>query len=163
MLVMGRIRAPFGVRGWVRVQSFTDPPANLLDYSVWNLSGPSGLEERRVQDAGMHGQWIVAKLEGIEDRDSAETLVGQDIMVLRQALPETSEGEYYWQDLVGMEVLMNRNGTSLGVVDHLIATGANDVLVVHNSRERLIPFIASVVVEVDLKGRRILVDWDGDF
>lgn len=162
MLVMGRIRAPFGVRGWVRVQSYTDPLSNLLDYKVWCLAGAFGLEELKVQDAALHGKWIVAKLEGIDDRDGAVAIIGQDIMVPRTSLPETGDDEYYWQDLVGMEVT-NRNGISLGHVDHLLATGSNDVLVLHNGRERLIPFISSVVVEVDLKGRRMLVDWDENF
>ncbi|MBU6459915.1 MAG: ribosome maturation factor RimM [Proteobacteria bacterium] len=159
---MGSVRAPFGVRGWVRVQSYMDPPENLMDYPVWSLSSLDGVEEYPVQDSRLHGRWIVAKLEGVEDRDAALALLGRDILIPRERLPKTAENEYYWQDLVGLEV-MNCQGIVLGQVDHLLATGANDVLVLRNGRERLIPFIASVVLEVKMDKRQIMVDWDEDF
>ncbi|MDX1432665.1 MAG: ribosome maturation factor RimM [Gammaproteobacteria bacterium] len=162
-VVVGRVSGVFGVRGWVRVRSHTEPAERLLDYSPWLLEG-AGEPRRLAPEQGRpHGEGLVAKLAGIDDRDQAMALVGADISVAREQLPALAEGEYYWVDLIGLEVV-NREGRSLGRVADLMATGANDVLRVTGERERLIPFVThDVVLAVDLAAGRIDVDWDPDF
>ena len=152
-----------GVLGWVRVVSWCEPPENLLGYPSWYLcrGGRCGLW--RVRDGRAHGKGVAAWLEGCEDRDRAQALAGATVAVRRAELPDPGEGEYYWADLIGLTVV-SAAGQELGRVAALMATGANDVLVVQGERERLIPFLpGSVVQEVDLAARRVRVDWDPDF
>jgi len=161
MLVLGRIAGLYGVRGWVKVFSETDPRDNILAFKSWYL-GPSrrpcSLVEGRRQ-----GKGLVAKLEGCEDRDQAAALLGQEIAVHRDQLPPTCADEFYWADLEGLSV-ETLDGISLGRVDHLLATAANDVLVIEGDRERLVPFVWNQVVrDVDLAMGRIRVDWDPEF
>jgi 16S rRNA processing protein RimM len=161
---MGRIAAPFGVRGWVKVKPYSEDPDALMDHPVWLLGRGEQWREVRVEDCRGHGEYLVALLEGVADRDAAETLAGMEVALRRDALPEPEEDEYYWSDLVGLAAV-NRDGVPLGRVDHLLDTGANDVLVVKddgNGRERLIPFTAHTVDEVNLQDRIIRVDWHPD-
>lgn len=162
MVVMGRIAAPYGVHGWLKIQTFTEAPDALLDYSAWWLGKDDDWRECEVIECKMHPRVLVAKLAGCNDRDMALALKGKQIAVPRSSLPEPEEGEYYWSDLIGLEVL-NLQQLSFGRVDDVFATGSNDVLVVQGERERLIPFTDEVVKEVDLTARRILVDWEADF
>ncbi len=162
---MGRIVALFGVRGWVKVQSHTEPRENLLNYRPWQLCQHDTCRSFTVTECQRHGKGLVAKLEGIEDRDAAAKLVGARILVPRAQLPDAGAGEFYWTDLLGLQVV-SLEGEVLGCVDHLLATGANDVLVVRDAagHERLIPFIPDQVVRnVDLSEGRIEVDWDPAF
>jgi 16S rRNA processing protein RimM len=163
MVVMGRIAGPFGIKGWVKVQPFTGAVDGLLGYPVWWLLGRDGVwSERRLCDGTAHGRVLVARLSGCEDRDAAAGLKGAEIAVPRAELPRSAQGEYYWADLIGLEVA-NREGVRLGRVLRLIETGANQVLVLGGDRERLIPFIEPVVVAVDLASGRLTVDWEADF
>jgi 16S rRNA processing protein RimM len=162
LVVMGRIAVPYGVRGWVNVNPDTEVLDGLFDYPVWWVQTEAGWREFSIEEAKVHGDHLVAKLEGVEDRDQAFRLKGKPIAVLREELPEPEEDEYYWSDLVGLEV-ENLQHVKLGVIAELFATGANDVIVAKGDRERLIPFIDQVVLEVDLAARRMLVDWDADF
>lgn len=160
-ITLGRIVGLFGVRGWVKVFSYTEPRENILEYSAWWLAR----DERwaRLAAGRRQGAGIVARLEGFEDRDAAAQLLEQSVCIDRAQLPPAEEGSYYWADLEGLEVVTER-GEALGRVSHLFRTGANDVLVTEGERERLIPFIQGEVVrEVDLKGGRIRVAWDPDF
>lgn len=151
------------MRGWVRIFSFTEPRDNILHYRPWYLRRDGGWQKRPPAEGRRHGKGVVARLEGCSDRDQALALVGSEIGIRREQLPAPEPGHYYWSDLQGLRV-SNRAGDSLGVVDHLIATGANDVLVVAGERERLIPFVmGQVVLEVDLDKGEIRVDWDKDF
>jgi 16S rRNA processing protein RimM len=160
---MGRVLAPYGVRGWLKVRPETEQPESLLSYRTWRLAAESGWRDYRLAEGRVHGGSIlVARLEGVVDRDQAARLQNMPIAVPRSALPPAPEGEYYWADLIGLAVV-NREGVELGVVDEMFATGANDVLVVRGDRERLIPFIESVVVEVDLRGSRLTVDWGAEY
>lgn len=175
-IVVGKIGAPHGVRGWVKIQSFTDPAGNLLDYDPWylNLSGKDlsgkGKSENtehwqraELLEARVHGKGLVAHFKGCDDRDVAVGLRGQLIAVQREQLPKPAEGEYYWLDLEGLRV-ENLEGINLGIVDHLLETGANDVLVVKGERERLIPYVQGPIVkEVDIEGGVIRVDWSPDY
>ena len=161
-MILGRISGLFGVRGWVKVHSYTEPREAVLDYDSWLLSGNGGWQAARVAEGQRHGKTVIARLEGYDDRDQAAALIGTEIGVPRAALPEAGEGSFYWSDLEGLRV-MHRDGTELGRVDHLLATGANDVMVVRGDRERLIPFvIGPVVLEVDLSHGVIRVDWEWD-
>lgn len=161
-VVLGRISGLFGVRGWVKVYSYTDPREAVLNYGRWLLSGKDGWQEATVAEGQRHGKTIIARIDGCVDRDQAAQLVGTDIAVPREELPETDKGEYYWSDLEGLTV-MHRDGTELGKVAHLLETGANDVMVVRGETERLIPFVMDkVVLGVDLDESVIEVDWEWD-
>jgi len=155
--------APHGVKGQVKLQSYTDPPANLLRYRPWILvHGGRETTIERPSGRGAGGT-LVASLPDVVGRDAAEALVGAEIWCERAALPRPKPGEYYWSDLEGLEVVTNQ-GVSLGRVSHLFATGANDVMVVRGERERLVPFLPDGVVKaVDLERGRIEVDWDPEF
>lgn len=159
---MGRIVAPYGIRGWVKIQPFTQQPQGLLDYPEWQVGREGQWQTRIVETAKPHGNTVTAKLRGIDDRDQAAVLRGLQIAVSRDDFPEPGAGEYYWADLVGLEVV-NEAGTALGQVTEVFETGANDVLVVAGERERLLPFIGPVIRQVDVAGGRIVVDWDADY
>jgi 16S rRNA processing protein RimM len=162
-IVVGKIAGVYGVKGWVKVRSFTKPEENILDYAPWHLEGVGLAFDVRVLDGRKHGSGLITHLEGVTDRDQAARLVGREITVPRECLPELEAGEYYWTDLLGLRVV-NLDGVEFGLVAQIMETGANDVLVVAGERERLIPYIQGQAVrEVDLAAGRILVDWDADF
>ena len=161
-VVLGRITGPFGVQGWVKVFSYTEPREAVLEYGKWLLSGPDEWKQATVAEGKRHGKTIIARLDGCEDRDQAATLAGTEIAVLRDELPQAGEGHYYWSDLEGLQVL-RKDGTDIGKLEYLIETGANDVMVVNGEQERLIPFVMDkVVLGVDLARGVITVDWDWD-
>ena len=159
---MGRIAAPFGILGWVKVQPFTEEIDGLLDFPVWNIGRGGQWREVKVLETEAHHKTLVARLDGCNDRDAAAALKGLEIAVARAALPAAADNEYYWSDLIGLEVV-NIQGEVLGKVTELLETGANDVLVVEGERERLLPFIAQVILQVDLEAGRINVDWGADY
>lgn len=159
---MGRIVAPYGVRGWVKIQPFTEALDSMFDYDQWWMKDDSGWLAADVEEAKIHGKTIVAKLADCEDRESAFALKGVEIGVSRDDMPEAGENEYYWSDLIGLRV-RNLQQVDLGEIKDVFATGANDVLVVKAERERLIPFTDPVVMEVDIASGHMLVDWDADF
>lgn len=148
----------------MKVFSFTQPRENILQYSPWLLQKNNQISEIKVIAGQRHGNAVVAELEGVSDRDSAAALMGSEILIRRQQLPKPKAGEYYWADLVGLTVL-TESGIDLGKVDHLLETGANDVLVVVDGEtERLIPFLQQqTVLNIDLDGGKMIVDWDPDF
>ena len=161
--MLGRIAGLFGVKGWVKVFSFTEPRANIGSYARWDLELDGRRESFAVTACQAQGRGIVARLEGLSDRDAAAAWVGAEISVQRGELPAAAAGEYYWADLDDLEV-RTTSGVVLGRVHHLLATGANDVLVVRGERERLIPFVeGQAVKQVDLDTGIITVDWDPEF
>lgn len=161
MLVLGRISGVYGVRGWVKVFSETEPRENILTYSPWYLGASRAA--CKVATGRLQGKGLVARIEGCEDRDRAADLVGQEISVRRDQLPPSHADEFYWADLEGLSV-ETLDGTPLGRIDRLFATAANDVLVVKGERERLLPFVwEQVVKEVDFELGRMRVDWDPEF
>ncbi|MBI3343914.1 MAG: ribosome maturation factor RimM [Gammaproteobacteria bacterium] len=164
MVPVGRIIGPYGVHGWLKVYSYTQPKKNILDYAPWFIQvGQGPLEMRRVLDGRVHGKNIVAQIEGCTSREQVSRWVGAEISVERSSLPRLEPGEYYWTDLIGWKVI-TVTGVELGTVDHLLETGANDVVVVKGERERLIPYImGSVIRETDPVARILRVDWDPEF
>lgn len=162
-LIMGRIAGPYGVQGWVRVIAYTGQAGNLLVYTPWYLRRGAAWEASEILEGRVHGKGLVARLAGCRDRETAQTLAGTDVGIYREQLPPAARGEYYWIDLLGIRVV-TLEGRELGTVDHLLETGANDVLVVRGERERLIPFVQGQVIHsVDLAAGEIRVDWDPDF
>lgn len=180
LVEMGRISAPFGIKGWVRVQSYSGSAnsagnvSGLANYPTWWLSGRdgvSGWREVEVVQAQVQGVDVVAKLAGCDDRDVAASFKGQTVAIPRVAFPPAEKGEFYWADLVGLAV-KNTEGLDFGVITSMLETGANAVMVVQQSavdgvvrgkEERLIPFIADVVKRVDIAASLIEVDWGADY
>lgn len=170
-LVAGRITGCFGIRGWVKIHSFTEPMENFLGFGEWMLKRREGLEPVVFDDGKVHGKGLVAHIRGVDDRNTAETFRGLEVAVKAALLPELEEGDFYWHQLQGLQVWC-RDGDRkvlLGVVDHLMDTGANDVLVLRpcegsiDERERLIPYLpGNVVRSVDPAEGVIEVDWFPD-
>ena len=147
----------------MRVFSYTQPRDNIVHYRPWYLRRNGEWQEHELAEGRQHGKGVVVRLEGCDNRDKASLLIGTEIGVRRNQLPAAQPGEYYWSDLLGLEV-RTLEGELLGTVDHLLETGANDVLVVKGEREHLIPFVMDQVVDVvDLERGEIRVDWDKDF
>ena len=152
----------FGVKGWVKVFSYTQPREAILDYDCWYLKRNENWLPSGIKDGKQHGKGVIAQIEGIDDRDEAARLIGCDIAVSRNELPKVEKNTYYWTDLEGLKVV-HSDGSELGTVAYLMETGANDVLVVQGETERLIPFIADeVILDVDLDKGVISVDWEWD-
>jgi 16S rRNA processing protein RimM len=146
------------VRGWLRVQSFTDPPQRLFEWKRWLL----GDREVAVVDSRAQGNGWIALLEGVADRDAASRLTGQMILVERERLPPARGREHYREDLVGFEA-KNVEGALLGVVDHFVDTPGNAVMVIRGAREHLVPVTTQHLRSVDKEARSLVVDWPEDF
>lgn len=177
MVAMGRISAPFGIKGWIRVQTYTRAISGLTSYPAWWVSSADGWREVKVEQSQAQGVDVVAKLAGCNDRDVAAALKGQQVAILREAFPPAAKGEFYWADLIGLRV-KNTEGLDFGTVTSMMETGANDVMVVQQTvqesaaavheqgskeAERLIPFIADVVRRVDIAASLIEVEWGADY
>lgn len=164
-LLVGRIVGLFGVDGWVKIESYTEPRERIFKYKPWLLRHAHGAESDVAAASGrVQGKGLVGHLPEVRNRDAAAALIGAEIWVARSLLPKPKRGEYYWIDLEGLDVV-TVDGVALGTVSHLFATGANDVLVVRDGeRERMIPFVLDrFVKQVDLNAGRIIVDWDPEF
>jgi 16S rRNA processing protein RimM len=164
-ILLGRVLSAFGVRGEVKLESWTEPRSAIFRYQPWIVRDPQGRERELSGVRGREsGKYLIASFPDVADRDAVEALRGTEIYVPRSALPPPSEGEYYWVDLEGLRVV-TVDGVDLGTVSHLFATGANDVLVARDDeRERMIPFvIPQYVVSVDFEAQRVTVDWDPEF
>jgi len=160
---VGKISGVFGVKGWVKVFSFTDSKENILNYSPWLLKKDTEIKTIAVIDGKLQGKAVVAQLDGINDRDEAASLLGWDIYIKPGQLPKAAKDEYYWSDLIGLNVETDL-GVQLGTVDSLLETGANDVVIVKGDRERVIPFLqGQTIINVDLDAGKMVVDWDPDF
>ena len=166
-VIIGRISGVHGVRGWLKVFSYTKPRENIFLYQPWLLgeadnSAGATWTEIEFADCGNRGKSLVVKFAGVEDRDSAGQFIGRQVAVYRASLPEPGSGEYYWTDLLGMEVV-TLAGKRLGKVVDILETGANDVLVVEGDRRRSVPFIREEVIrQVDLDSALITVEWEWD-
>ena len=163
-ILLGRIVGAFGIRGQIKIESWTEPRDAIFRYQPWILRDALGNERQfdgaRGKESGKH---LVATFPEVTDRDVVEAMRGTDIYVLRSALPPPKAGEFYWIDLEGFRVV-NVEGVDFGTVSHLFSTGANDVLFVRGDRERMVPFVEpDFVKSIDFDGGLITVDWDPDF
>ena len=163
-ILLGRIVGAFGIRGQIKIESWTEPRDAIFRYQPWILRDVQGSEREfqgaRGKESGKH---LVATFPDVTDRDVVEAMRGTDIYVLRSALPAPKAGEFYWIDLEGFRVV-NLEGVDFGTVSHLFSTGANDVLFVRGDRERMVPFVEpDFVKSIDFDGGLITVDWDPDF
>mgnify|MGYP002712516699 CR=1 FL=1 len=170
LVVLGKFGAVYGINGWLKVNSYTDVPEGIFDYTPWQIQLQGNWRQVQISSKKRHGNGLIVKLAEVSDRDQAQLYVNADIAVERSVLPQLAEGDYYWRDLMGMAVV-NEAGYHLGEVVDMMETGSNDVLVVKANKsdafgktERLLPFLTdSVIKEVNNAERRILVDWDPDF
>ena len=171
MVVMGRIVAPYGIFGWLKVQTSTESIDSLFDYPDWWLgrednSTQPGIENSpwqkySVETAKVHNDTLLVKLKGVNDRDAALALKSKHVAVPREEFPEAEEGEYYWSDLIGLNVT-NQQSVILGLVSDVFETGANDVIVIKDpkdGKERLLPFVDQTILDVNIADKTILVDW----
>jgi 16S rRNA processing protein RimM len=164
LVIMGRIVAPYGVFGWLKVLPDTEQIDGLLDYKTWWIGKDNDWRELKVEEAKIHNDVIAVKLQGISERDGAFACKGKQVAVPRAALPKPGKNEYYWSDLIGLQV-RNLQAVDFGKISDVFATGANDVIVAKSEQgqERLIPFIDAAIIEVDMVAKTMLVDWDADF
>ncbi len=164
LLHLGKITGVHGLGGWLKIYSYTRPADGILDYPRWLLRKPH-CEDRLVDIANSRsgGRGIQVSLAGVDSRTEAEQLIGYEVYINREQLPELSDGEYYWVDLIGLSV-HNLDGIEFGKISRIMETGANDVLVVQGDRERLIPFVMNQFIKsIDHDAGLMIVDWDKDF
>ena len=161
---MGRVVAPYGVLGWLKIHPDTEALDSLVDYETWWMGKDDNWRELIVESAKIHNDVLVVKLQSIDDRDAAFACKGKQVAVPRALLPKLEGDEYYWSDLIGLDV-KNLQNVEFGKITDVFATGANDVIVAKSDggQERLIPYIAQVILDVDIEAKTILVDWDEDF
>lgn len=160
-VVLGRIGAPFGVQGWVKVDSYTDPPEGIVKYGSWDICGGEKSGRRAVLDWKRAGSKVAVRLEGVASREAARELTGSDIRVDRSELPPTAPGEFYWHDLIGLDAV-TREGAPLGRVDSILELPAHPVLVLEGERQRLVPLVRERLIGVDLDAGRVTLDWHPD-
>lgn len=170
LLTLGQLTSVYGIQGWLKVYSYTDPMTGILNYPEWILEQGSSQRTVKLAQGRRQGKGLVVQLAGVDDRTSAEALKGAWVKVPKSALPQLPQGDFYWWQLEGLRVV-TQTGVELGTVSHLLSAGAaNDVLVVRSShpddpqQERLLPWLMDqVIVQVDLDSGLIVVDWDPEF
>lgn len=170
IVTLGKVGAVYGIKGWLKIHSYTDDPQAIFDYTPWSLNKGGKSQNIEVTDWKRHNNGLIAKFKGVDDRDLAQTFVSAEIEVDESQLPELPEGEFYWRDLIGMTVV-NKQGYNLGVVCDILETGANDVLVIKanandafGKKERLIPYLFEQVIDsIDGDQKQINVDWEPGF
>ncbi len=166
IIIVGRLASPHGIHGWLKLLSYTQPVTNILNYPHWFIQKTQDhwepIDMAALQTTTDNNSHIRIKFAHCDSPEVARAYTNLLIGVTRDQLPPLSVDDYYWSDLEGLSVI-NHEGVLLGQVSHLFSTGANDILVVKGDRERLLPYIKDVILEVDLKNRRITVNWDADF
>jgi 16S rRNA processing protein RimM len=159
-VVVGKIGAPYGIKGWVKIHSFTEWTTDIFDYVPWYLEEAGYWKAFEIVNGKEHGKALIVKLAGFDTPEQVRVLTGKKIAINRTQLPPLKKNEYYWRDLIGLTVI-NQHGAVLGTISHLLETGSNDVLVVKNDKEHAIPYLpGSVVVSVDLVNREMRVIWE---
>ena len=161
LIQLGFVGAPFGVRGWIKLRSHTDPPERLLDHRSLRIGQGSVWQNYRIEASGRSGGALTVKLAGVEDRDQAQALRGAEVCVLRSELPQRDDKEFLRADLIGCEVV-NLDGVGLGLVEHFIESPAQVLMVVRGAQEFWIPAVPQHLRRVDLQARRVIVDWDAE-
>ena len=161
-LLVGKINGFFGIKGWVKIFSYTEPRKNILSYQPWYIINNGNYEILEITDGREQSKTIVAHIKGIDNRDLSINLIGQDLYINQDQLPTLDDGKHYWYELDGFKVI-NQNQTNLGVVDYLVDTGSNNVIVTKGEKEHWIPYIEPFLLSIDKDNKEILVDWDEDF
>ncbi len=159
LIELGVVGAPFGVRGWVKLRSFTDPPDRLLQHRRVQLGLGGTWTAYRIEASGRSGGQLTAKLSGVDDRTRAQALRGAKVGVPRSELPQRDDKDFYRTDLIGCEVL-NLAGLHLGKVQHFVETPLQVLMVVRGEREYWVPAVPQHLRRVDLAARQVVVDWD---
>ena len=171
LVIMGRVVAPYGVFGWLKVLPDTEILDSLLNYKSWWIGKDVSWQEFSITDSKIHNNVLAIKLKGIDDRDAALACKGKQVAIPRSWLPKAGHDQYYWSDLIGLTV-KNEQEVEFGTITDVFATGANDVIEINGTkafektsigRERLLPFTAQVIKLVDIKAKTMLVDWDAEF
>ena len=160
-IFLGKITGVHGIKGWLKIQSFSSPPENILNYSQWIINNQGEEDFYSLEQGRKQNNKIVVKLEKIEDRNTAESLINSKIQILRSDLPKLSNENYYWSDLEGLSVLSSEDKV-IGKIESLIETGANDVIVIITSKDErvLVPFVMhEIVKEVNVELNYIKIDW----
>jgi 16S rRNA processing protein RimM len=163
IIVIGCFGKAVGLKGMIRVKSFTEPKENILKYQPWLVKSNQKWRTMQYKTAAQQGKLLVVSMEGVNDRNESEALTNSNIAIYRHQLPELDD-EFYWADLEGLTVV-NKQGDIFGIVSHLIATGSNDVMVVKaENKAHMIPYLLNdVVLDIDLTDSIIVVDWDLEF
>jgi len=161
LMQLGFVGAPFGVRGWIKLRSHTDPPERLLEHRSLRIGRGDAWQSYRIEASGRSGGALTVKLAGVEDRDQAQALRGAQICVARSELPQRDDKDFYRADLIGCEVV-NLEGIGLGVVQHFIESPAQVLMVVRGAQEFWIPAVTQHLRRVDLAARRVVVDWNAE-
>lgn len=161
-IVIGRFGKVFGIKGWIKVFSFTTPRENILNFKPWLIRRNNSWQEIYIESSRIHYNHIIVKIPNCDLPEQARDFTDLAIGIWRDQLPNLEKDEYYWADLVGLKVV-NCNGEQFGVVQELMATGSNDVLVVVGDSKYLIPYISNVICKIDLTEKIIIVDWERDF
>lgn len=160
-VIIGRFGHTHGIKGWLKVNSFTSPLSNILQYTPWQVEHNGQWHVIKITTQTQN-QNILAKIEGCDDPESARAYTNLAIGIEHDQLPKLTDNEYYWTDLIGLRVV-NQDNIELGIVDHLLETGSNDVLVIRGNRQRLLPYTDAVIKSIDTNQGLITVDWDPDF
>ncbi len=165
-IAIGKLGSAYGVRGWLRVHSYTDPVDNIIDYTHWHTKIRGQWHTLPLEGCKRHGKHILVKFSDCDSPEQAKLRVNQEVWIERELLTPTEEDEYYWSDLIGCEI-KTTDGTSLGIVDHMIETGSNDVFVIEATKKgdkrHLIPHTKGVITSVDIANKQITADWDPDY
>jgi 16S rRNA processing protein RimM len=160
-ILIGKFGAPHGIKGAISIHSWTDPPDKIFSYHLWYICQDDTWKTLKTS-LSSRGKKLIATLEKVQDRDTAQTYTNTDIYIDKNQLPKLSSGQYYWSELAGLKVMTSCK-SNLGKVAYVFNTGANDILAVQGERERLLPFISDTIVNVDMLNKTILVNWDPDF
>ena len=161
-LLVGKINGFFGVQGWVKIFSYTEPRKNILEYQPWYFIDDGTYKAIEMTTGHEQSKTIVAHVKGIDSKDQAVQLIGKSLYIDKDQLPQLDDNEHYWHELVGFRVI-NKDGIDLGVVNYLVDTGSNNVLVIKGDKEHWIPYIDPYLVSIDKQNRFISVDWDENF
>ncbi len=160
--ILGRFGAAHGVRGWLYLNSFTDPIDNIFNYPKWLVQHCDQWQTLHVEQKKIHNEKCLVKIQEINDRELARQYTHNNIAIPRTSLAPLADGDYYWQDLIGTKVI-TQEGISLGTIQSLMATGSNDVLVIIGTRKHLVPYIDDILIKIDITKKEMIVDWDPDF
>ncbi|ABL02695.1 16S rRNA processing protein RimM [Candidatus Ruthia magnifica str. Cm (Calyptogena magnifica)] len=161
-LLIGQINSLFGVQGWVKIFSHTHPRENILFYQPWHINVDANWQTLEIIQGCVQAKTIVAQIKDVFDKEQARAYIGIDLYIKKSQLPQLKSGEYYWDDLIGLEVI-NKAKIILGKVSNLVDTGSNNVLVINGEREHWVPYISPFLIKVDIDNQIILVDWDENF